>query len=84
VQGNFRQNAKADLIIALRLHRRLLTAIGYLVYAFFVCAVGATVKDAIGLYSMADDFTATVGTLRGHGLNCTFEAYQKHVIRPLQ
>ena len=57
-----------------RLHLRSLTSIGYLVYAFLVCAVDATVKVVIGLDPMADDFAATMGTLRGHGLNCTLEA----------
>jgi hypothetical protein len=65
MQDNFRQSV---------CHGVTLTAIGYLL---LVRAMGATVKDAVGLYSMADDFTAAVRTLRRHGLYRTLEAIEE-------
>jgi hypothetical protein len=38
----------------------LFGSVGYFADSRFICAVGATVKDPIALYSMADYLTAAV------------------------
>jgi hypothetical protein len=49
-------------------------SVGCFADPFLICAVSATVEYSVGLYSMADYFTAAMRTLRRHSLNCALKA----------